>query len=112
MIEAGTSRASLRRSITRSIIVEMGLREDIAAQFADAVMAALDNRKAANGYVYVGSPRRRYDELQIEQALRSGTPVREVCRRFNISRSAIYRLFPAGLPEPSQSSTKTGTAAG
>ena len=98
MIEAGTSRSALRRAITRQIIVDTGVREDIAVQFANAAMAALDNRKAANGYVYVGARRRGYDLLQIRAALERGESIKRVMRDYSISRAKLYELFPGGLP--------------
>ena len=69
-------------------------------QYADAAMQCLQQRKAANGNVYVGAPPRQYDVLQIRAALQRGDSLGKVSRDFGISRSKIFALFPGGLPKP------------
>ena len=90
----------LMRELTRAIVLKTGTREQIAMQYAAAAMECLQDRKAANGLLYVGAPPRQYDVLQLRAALESGSTVRQVCRAFNISRSKLFELFPGGLPEP------------
>lgn len=93
------SYSTLLREMTRSIVEHTGAREDIARQFADAAMFCLQDRKASNGLVYVGTPPRQHDLLQIRAALERGESVSSVCRGYGISRSKLYQLFPGGLPE-------------
>lgn len=90
----------LRREITSAIVLKTGTREQIAMQYADAVMDCLQERKAANGSVYVGAPPRQHDVLQITAALEAGRTPREVCREFGLGRRTLTRMFPGGLPDP------------
>lgn len=101
------SYATLLREMTRSIVELTGAREDIARQFADAAMVCLQDRKAANGLIYVGTPPRQHDVLQIRAALERGESVGAVCRAHCIGRTKLFELFPGGLPEP-----QNGTASG
>ena len=87
----------LLREMTRAIVEQTGTREEIARQYADAVMHCLQDRKAANGYVYVGTPQRQYDVLQIRASLDRGDGIRKVCRDFGISRTKLFELFPGGI---------------
>lgn len=89
----------LLRDLTRTIVLKTGTREQIAMEYADAVMACLQQRKAANGNVYVGSPPRQLDFMQIRAAFERGETVRSVCREFGVSRTKLYRMFPGGIPE-------------
>lgn len=98
MSERADPYQDLLRDIIRAIVLDTGTREQIATQYAQAVMTCLQRRKAANGLVYVGSPPRQYDVLQIRAALERGDGVRQVCRRYSISRSKLHQLFPGGLP--------------
>lgn len=88
----------LKREITSAIVLKTGTREQIAMVYADAVMECLQDRKAANGNVYVGAPPRQYDVLQIRAAIEAGASRRQVCREFGIARRTLHRLFPGGLP--------------
>lgn len=90
----------LMREITSAIVLKTGTREQIAMQYAAAVMDCLQDRKAANGSVYVGSAPRQVDVLQIRAALERGEKIGRVCRAHGVSRATLYRLFPGGLPEP------------
>lgn len=104
----------LLRELTRAIVLDTGTREQIATQYAEAVMTCLQRRKAANGYLYIGAPPRQYDVLQIRAALERGESHKQIRQRFGLSRSKLYQLFPGGLPEPqkdepSRSSTKLWT---
>lgn len=110
---AADSHGELLREMTRSIVEQTGTREEIARQYAEAAMRCLQDRKAANGTVYVGAPARQYDLLQIRASLERGDGIPKVCRDFNLSRSQLFRLFPGGLygeiwPQ-SQTSLKVGT---
>ena len=90
----------LLREITSAIVLKTGTREQIAMEYAAAVMDCLQERKAANGSVYVGSAPRQVDVLQIRAALERGDSVAKVCREFALGRRTLYRLFPGGLPAP------------
>ena len=103
----------LLRELTQTIVVQIGTREEIARQYAEAAMHCLQDRKAANGNVYVGAPPRQYDLLQIRASLERGDGIAKVCRDFGLSRTQLFRLFPGGLyaaiwPQ-SQTSLKSGT---
>lgn len=98
MIRPENPREQLRRRITRGIVLQTGTCEQIAMQYADAVMLVLDDVRTANGTVYVPAPGRRYDVLQIRAALERGVPPGKVQRDFNISRAKLFGLFPGGLP--------------
>lgn len=89
----------LLNDLVRSIVIGTGTRETIAREYAVAAMQCLQQRKAANGTVYVPAPPRRWDVLQIEAALRRGETVKRVCTRFGISRRALYELFDGRLPK-------------
>lgn len=90
----------LLRDLTSSIVLKTGTREQIAMQYASAVMDCLQQRKAANGSVYVGTPPRQLDLLQIRAALERGAGIGEVCREHGLSRTKLFELFPGGLPQP------------
>lgn len=92
--------SDLLSELTSAIVIKTGTREQIAMQYASAVMECLQSRKAANGSVYVGAAPRRYDVLQIAAAFQRGATESEVRRMFGISRSKLYGLFPGGLPKP------------
>ncbi|MGH8075640.1 MAG: helix-turn-helix domain-containing protein [Lysobacter sp.] len=90
----------LLRELTSAIVLKTGTREQIAMQYASAAMECLQDRKAANGSVYVGAAPRQYDILQIRAALERGASIGEVCRDFGLARRTLYRMFPGGLPTP------------
>lgn len=100
MSRAATARDELRRQLTRAIVIETGTRESIAQAYTDAVLRCLDDMRAENGTVYVGAPERRYDLLQIKEALERGVPADAVMREHGLSRSKLHALFPGGLPKP------------
>lgn len=102
MSRPGNPREELRRRITRGIVLQTGTCEQIAMQYADAVMVVLDDARTANGTVYVPAPMRQYDLLQIKAALERGVPRRKVQREFGLSRGKLFELFPGGLPKPVQ----------
>lgn len=93
----------LLRDLTSAIILKTGTREQIAMQYAGAVMECLQTRKAANGSVYVGAAPRQYDVLQLAAAFERGESEAAVRRQFGLSRSKLYALFPGGLPKPRKS---------
>lgn len=100
--ESSNPREALRRKITRGIVLQTGTREQIAMEYADAVMRVLDDERAANGTVYVPAPARQYDVLQMRAALENGTPRRTVCKTFGVSYRTLTRLvgddFLSALP--------------
>lgn len=82
------------REMTTQVIVETGLTESIAHKCAVAVMTVLQERKAANGLLYVSAPTRQLDLLQIEQDIRGGKSSRYICKKHGISRNRLQKLFP------------------
>lgn len=99
MRNRGATRDELRRKITRGIVLETGTREQIAMEYVDAVMRVLDQERAANGTVYVPSPPRQYDELQIRAAFERGDSRRKVMRDYGVGRTKLHEMFPGGIPE-------------
>lgn len=94
------SYATLLREMTHSIIEQTGTREDVARHYAEAAMLCLQDRKAANGLLYVGAPPRQHDVLQIRASLERGDSIMAVCRQHFIGRTKLFELFPGGLPAP------------
>ena len=105
MSRRGVQREELLRKITRGIVLDTGTREQIALQYAAAVMRVLDEVRADNGMVYVPARDRQYDVLQIRAAFDRGESAKQIQRAFNIGRSKLHGLFPGGLPVASK---KTG----
>lgn len=99
-------REQLRRRITRGIVLQTGTYEQIAMQYTDAVMQVLYDVRGENGNVYVPAPERRYDVLQIRAALERGVPTRKVQCDFGIGRTALFNLFPGGLPRHRKNAAK------
>ncbi len=84
----------LLREMTTSVIVETGLAESIAHKCASAVMSTLQDRKAANGWLYVSSPRNRLNHLQIRAEIREGKSMRQIYRDHRTSRRRLKREMP------------------
>lgn len=87
----------LRREITRAIVLQTGTREQIAMEYADAVLGWLQ-REFAGDRLYVPHPPRQYDLLQIEAALSRGESPTEVARKHGTTVRQLRRLFRGGLP--------------
>jgi hypothetical protein len=84
----------LLREMITSVIVETGLTESIAAKCASATMTVLQERKAANGWLYVSTPRHRLNELQIRSDLKNGKSINQVCREHRTTRRRLKRELP------------------
>lgn len=97
----GESHAKLRREITSAIVLQTGTREQIAMQYADAVLHWLQREYAGNKF-YVPHPPRQHDLLQISAALRRGESARSVARANGTTVRQLHRLFPGGLPRPDE----------
>jgi Mor family transcriptional regulator len=90
---------ALRREIVAAIVSGTGMREVLAVPLADTVLAYLQTEYGGQG-LYIPAPPRSYPLLQIEAELRQGAEPADVCRRYNLSRRTLFRLFPGGLPQP------------
>jgi hypothetical protein len=88
---------ALRRQFIRAIVEDTGVSETMAMPFANSIVAHLQ-REYASEKLYIPGPTRQYDVLQIRAALERGDSEARVRREHSISRSALYRLFPGGLP--------------
>ena len=88
----------MMRELTSAVIADTGFSEAIARKCAKAAMDVLQDRKAANGMLYVSSPPQRLNLLQIEMELRLGSSLREVCRRHATTPRRLKKLFPHGVP--------------
>ena len=73
------------------------MREVMALPIADSLLAYLQ-REYPGQSLYIPSPPRQYDLLQIQTALERGDAISTVCRAHAISRSTLYKMFPGGLP--------------
>jgi len=93
---------NLRRLVVRGIVEQTGLNEEHAMPYATAVVAVLQTEFGGER-LHIPKPpaaamsRARVDEVRCE--LESGVHWRVVCRRHGISRTALYRMFPGGLPK-------------
>jgi hypothetical protein len=100
-VETHDAAARLRALAVRAIVERTGLLEVHALPFAEAVIAALQ--------VEYGGDRLHIPKLRartahaahreaIQADLEAGYATREVCSRHALSRTALHRLFPGGLP--------------
>ncbi|NLC60825.1 MAG: hypothetical protein GX761_06025 [Gammaproteobacteria bacterium] len=90
---------SLRSELVRGIVEETGVTEAVALPFANSILAYLQRTRPGER-LYIPQPPRQYDLLQIQADLQRGVSVARVCRRHNVSRSTLHKLFPGGLPIP------------
>jgi Mor family transcriptional regulator len=89
---------ALRRELVGAIVAQTGMREILAVPLADIVLAHLQTEYGGQS-LYIPAPPRSYPLLQIEAELRQGEDPIDVCRRYNLSRRTLFRLFPGGLPQ-------------
>lgn len=87
----------LRRDIVRAIVDDTGMGEQMALPVANSVLAYLQAEYPGQR-MYVPAPPKQYDVLQIDAALRAGTPPKRVCEQHGISMRTLHRLFSGGLP--------------
>lgn len=83
----------LREQITDALVRDVGVSQTMAAPFVESIMQCLAGQR-----VYFPAPSREPPEDQIRHAFEAGATVKEVTRRFRVSRRQIYRLFPDGVP--------------
>lgn len=95
----------LRRLVVRGIVEQTGLNEEHAMPYATAVLTIL---QAEYGGERIHIPKAGDQEKpsmlvhEIRTALVEGQSWKVVCRRHGVSRAALYRMFPGGLPRPSK----------
>ncbi len=91
---------SLRRELVAALVEQTGMREVLAMPYADCLLAYLQ-REYGGDRLYIPAQLRQYDMLQIRAALELGKTIQFVCREHGMSRSTLYKLFPGGLPQRS-----------
>lgn len=96
---SATREDRLREELVAAIVARTGLRAELAAPYAHAVMAHLQERYSGE-CLYVPMRRTRHDRAVIEAELRRGDSAAAVQRRHGIGRSSLARMFPGGLPKP------------
>ena len=93
----------LRRLVVRGIVEQTGLNEEHAMPYATAVVSVLQ-AEFGGERIHIPKPaaptqsRARYDAIRDD--LERGLHWRSVCRRHGVSRTALFRMFPGGLPKP------------
>jgi hypothetical protein len=101
-IDATDAAARLRQLAVRAIVERTGLLEAHAQPFADAVIAGLQAEYGGDR-LHIPKMRGRATHAARREAIRvdleAGLTTREVCVRYGVSRTALHRLFPGGLPK-------------
>lgn len=89
----------LRRIAVRAIVDQLGLREEHALPFADAVIGVL---QAEYGGERLHIPKRieTVEAAVVRADLERGVPTRKVLSTYGLSRAKLHRMFPGGLPKP------------
>lgn len=99
--DATDAAARLRQLAVRAIVERTGLLEAHALPFAEAVIAGLQAEYGGDR-LHIPKPRARTTNIARRDAIRvdleAGLTTREVCSRHGLSRTALHRLFPGGLP--------------
>lgn len=92
----------LRQLVVRAIVERTGLLEAHALPFAEAVIAGLQAEYGGDR-LHIPKLRQRIAHAARRDAIRAdleaGLKTREVCIRYGLSRTALHRLFPGGLPK-------------
>lgn len=96
----------LRRLVVRGIVEQTGLNEEHAMPYATAVLTVLQNEYGGERlHIPKAAAQEPSARVQVIRAeLAEGQDWRMVCRRHAVSRAALYRMFPGGLPKPSRAS--------
>lgn len=89
VVEEGA--ASLLAEIASILREETGLRDPLATMVAEAVLRGLRKRRGGTE-VYVPQTVRRTEIAQAVRQMFDGRNRDEVCRRFGISTSTLYRI--------------------
>lgn len=85
------SSEELRERILDAMKRDIGISEKMAEPFVKSVM-----RCFAGEQPYFPATRRTYPLEDIRSALMQGASVGEILKRFDLSRSTFYVLFPGG----------------
>lgn len=101
-VETQDAVARLRALAVRAIVERTGLLEAHALPFAEAVIAGLQAEYGGDR-LHIPKLRARVAHAARRDAIRTdleaGDTTREVCSRHGMSRTALHRLFPGGLPK-------------
>jgi hypothetical protein len=87
----------LRKLVLRGIVDEIGMREEHALPFADAVLAVLMTHHGGEKLYVPCLPRRTHANKIAEYLRVEGHTVAGACRTFNVSRRTLHRMFPDGV---------------
>lgn len=101
-IDTTDAAARLRQLAVRAIVERTGLLEVHALPFAEAVIAGLQAEYGGDR-LHIPKPRARMAHAARRETIRADLEAgqlttREVCSRHGLSRTALHRLFPGGLP--------------
>lgn len=92
----------LRRLVVRGIVEQTGLNEAHAMPYATAVVAVLQ-AEFGGERLHIPKPAAHLPKQSRREAIReeleAGSHWSVVARRYSISRTALYRMFPGGLPQ-------------
>lgn len=99
----------LRQLAVRAIVERTGLLEAHALPFAEAVIAGLQAEYGGDR-LHIPKLRARIAHAARRDAIRADLEsgqmtTREVCIRHGLSRTALHRLFPGGLPKATRPRT-------
>ena len=94
---------ALRRELVAALVEQTGMREVMAMPYADCLLAYLQ-REYGGERLYIPAPVRQYDVLQIDASLREGKSPQSVAREHGTTVRQLHRMFPGGLPRPTEES--------
>lgn len=83
----------LRARILGKMREDIGISEAMARPFVESVMQCFAGER-----LYFPARQRDYQVDSIRLAIQAGTRLEDVCRKYDVSRRQLYRLFPGGLP--------------
>jgi hypothetical protein len=87
----------LRKLVLRGIVDQIGMREEHALPFADAVLGVLMSQHGGEKLYVPCLPRRTHVDKIAEYLRIEGHTVAGACRTFNVSRRTLQRMFPDGV---------------
>lgn len=94
MAKRTESAEELRERILAAMRADIGISERMALPFVESVMRCFAGERA-----YFPVEPRKYPIEEIRTALTGGSTPRQVCRKYNISRRQLNRIFLGGLPK-------------
>jgi hypothetical protein len=83
----------VRERMTAAMLRDIGISERMAVPIVESVMKCF-----AGEQLYFPTMPREYPIEDIRASLEKGMAAAAVCRRFDLSRRQLNRLFPGGIP--------------